>query len=1188
MKMKGIFSSVILLLAALPAAAQDGGMLITITPSGPSTQVLRLHNDQLNPAGLQAVTGTVRSILPGPDSGRLVAVTEAETGQATVHFLEVQSYSFTSSQSLTLPAGQPKVILATPDRARLLVATAQPNRLYEVDLSQKQLSSQQELPWEPMDAAFTRDGEILLLLSRTNILQPLRIAGWQWLTPVPIAGGFPDGSLSVSVSPAGHVYISGPNAVVKLSGVPPFDELARTIIQNPVFTHPGKLLFTASGTRAFAIARAAGNHSIGVFDLTGTTSAPAGSLVATGVALSSSSGPGLIEPEPLDQLLIAGEDLAFGRAYRINQPFQFRVSAQGGITTQDIRIAATPILNSPGIAISDEIPSAAHFYTAETQGRVYRISTSTGAVSLATLTETVSGIVWVAQPSTKPAARLFVYPSASTLEPDKPLRIYARAVDAQGHPVRGASIRLTSSGGDLNILASRQQTDAEGFAWFEIASPSSTALSLQLSDATGAASATLNFSAGSANTTPGDVPSAATPKLLKVAGDGQLKPNGSVFDFLVVKAVDAQGNPMPGKLVRWSTNSTAIGFVGDPATLTDTAGEARITLYRITPMSATTAFEQFTIFATSDVGSVTFYATEFPNDLPGYPNIYQEAPSTLDPTITLKLGKPTSDLLVISVRSGIGDGRPSQLPIPNVGIQVRSVNQDPKAGPVIECAEGIGLSNRDGKLTCALLAKGRIGETHIRADVGNLVYYDQIRVIVEPGDPVPPVIVSGNNQLGKSGTTLPNRLVARVVDAGGNPLPGTKVIWSVSNANALTLIDTIDTADSKGEVSTGVRLGGIAGTFTVSVKVGTLQSNFTVTVQSTATTLRKVSGDNQTEVLINTAFPQPLVVEVLNQQNAPLQGITVQWSIAGPGTLSSASTTTGSNGRAQVNVTAGSTPGTITVTASVAGLPAVSFTLQSRLPGPAVTAASFVNYSTRKGGTVAPGALVLLTASGIARNVTGLAVATQNIVTGQLPLILKGLVVEFRSGGNTYYAPIYWIARDGNSETALIQVPYEITGPTVSATVYVDSVGTTVQNLPVAPVSPGILTDQIDGRTAALALGSDGRLITKLAPARPGETVRLFAIGLGPTTPPAETNRVGLPGQKTAGEVIIGFDGAGITPSESKLAENLIGIYEVQFVVPENATPGDHILGLGVRPPNSTTVYYAQEEGAPIPVGPAK
>ncbi len=1075
MNNKGIFTLALLFVGALSNVWADGGLLISITQTAPQTQVLRLHDDQLQPSSLQSLTGVVKTILPGPDGRSVVAVADSGSGQTILYFLEVHSSTLGAPRSLTLPSGTPRVVLPSPDRQRLIVVTAQPSRLIVVDLARADVISQLDLAWEPVDAAFTRDGTTLLLLASTNILQPVSAISWQLQTPVAIAGGFPDGTLSLSVAPAGHIYISGPNAIVRLSGIAPFEEQARTILQNPVFTNPGRLIFTASGTRAFAAGRRLGNHSLGLFDLTGTTAAPAGALVATAAAISSSSAPGPIEPEPLDQLFVAGETAVYGRASRIRQPFVFRVSDQGGLTTNDIRIAGTPILNAAAIAISGEIPNANYFYAAEAQGRLYRISISAGTVVQTTLQDPLDGLFYVPLPTSKPVARLLVFPSASTLAPQKPLRVYVRALDADGMPVPGADIRVSSTGEEISIPASRPQTDGDGYAWFDVAPAATSAtLSLRFTDAAGSASALVSLGtpgSGSASGGAGDSPATSSPKLIKVSGDGQLKVTGSVFDFLVVRAVDAQGNPLPGRIVRWSTSSTAIGFVGNATMTTDAQGEARITFYRITPMSATAAFEQFAIFATSDVGSATFYATEFPNDLPGYPNIYQEAPSTLDPTIRLKMGKPTADLLVIRVKSGIGDGRPSQVPIANVGLTVRSANEDPAAGPVIRCAEGIALSNRDGKLTCSLVATGKAGQTYIRADVGSLVYYDRILAIVEPGDPVPPVIVSGNNQSGRTGTTLPNRLVARIVDAGGNPLPGTRVTWTVSNANALTLIDPVDTADSKGEVSTGVRLGGIAGTFTVSVKAGTLQSSFTVTVQSTATVLRKISGDNQTGILINTAFPDALVVEVLNQQNAPPPGVTVQWSIAGPGTLSAASTTTGTNGRAQVNVTAGATPGTITVTASVAGLPAVSFTLQSRLPGPAVTAASFVNYSTRRSGRVAPGALILLTASGIARNVSSLAVATQNIVTGQLPLQLRGLIVEFRSGGNPYYAPIYWIAREGDTETALIQVPYEISGPTVSVTVYVDSVGTTVSTLPVDPVSPGMLTETIDGRPAALVSG---------------------------------------------------------------------------------------------------------------------
>ncbi len=100
--------------------------------------------------------------------------------------------------------------------------------------------------------------------------------------------------------------------------------------------------------------------------------------------------------------------------------------------------------------------------------------------------------------------------------------------------------------------------------------------------------------------------------------------------------------------------------------------------------------------------------------------------------------------------------------------------------------------------------------------------------------------------------------------------------------------------------------------------------------------------------------------------------------------------------------------------------------------------------------------------------------------------------------------------------------------------------------------------------------------------------MRLFAIGLGQTTPPAETNRIGQPGQKVAGNVVVGMDNAGVEVVEAKLVENLIGIYEVRFKIPETAAPGDHILAMGVVPASSNTYYNAQDEGAVIPVGPAR
>ena len=55
-----------------------------------------------------------------------------------------------------------------------------------------------------------------------------------------------------------------------------------------------------------------------------------------------------------------------------------------------------------------------------------------------------------------------------------------------------------------------------------------------------------------------------------------------------------------------------------------------------------------------------------------------------------------------------------------------------------------------------------------------------------PGAPTAVQIVSGNNQVGIIGQTL-NPLVAKLVDASGNPVQGQTMVWSVLPAGAATL-----------------------------------------------------------------------------------------------------------------------------------------------------------------------------------------------------------------------------------------------------------------------------------------------------------------------------------------------------------------------------------------------------------------
>ena len=64
-----------------------------------------------------------------------------------------------------------------------------------------------------------------------------------------------------------------------------------------------------------------------------------------------------------------------------------------------------------------------------------------------------------------------------------------------------------------------------------------------------------------------------------------------------------------------------------------------------------------------------------------------------------------------------------------------------------------------------------------------------------------------------------------------------------------------------------------------------------------------VSGDHQT-AKVGTRLPDPLVVEVLDDQGDPISGVHIAWDVPiGNGTLSSTRTVTGKNGQSSVQAT---------------------------------------------------------------------------------------------------------------------------------------------------------------------------------------------------------------------------------------------------------------------------------------------
>lgn len=119
----------------------------------------------------------------------------------------------------------------------------------------------------------------------------------------------------------------------------------------------------------------------------------------------------------------------------------------------------------------------------------------------------------------------------------------------------------------------------------------------------------------------------------------------------------------------------------------------------------------------------------------------------------------------------------------------------------------------------------------------------------------------------------------------------------------------------------------LASTLVVTAIAATGCSDDSTAPAKVATTLVKMSGDNQTTAP-STTIANPLIVQVNDQNGTALAGQVVTWAVTnGAGTLTNQTSTSDANGQASASYTPDATVGTATITATVGTLSPVTFTI---------------------------------------------------------------------------------------------------------------------------------------------------------------------------------------------------------------------------------------------------------------------
>jgi hypothetical protein len=334
------------------------------------------------------------------------------------------------------------------------------------------------------------------------------------------------------------------------------------------------------------------------------------------------------------------------------------------------------------------------------------------------------------------------------------------------------------------------------------------------------------------------------PTITKVSGDNQTGTAGTALaNALVVKVDDGNGNPQSGVTVNFTVSSGG-GSVSPTSAVTNANGEASTVLTLGAPPNGALIPITNTVNATaSGIGTVTFTATGnppgvniytvFTNQTPDSPNVTDNTSYELGMKFSSTKGGQISAIRYWKAASETGthvgkiwtaDGQSlATVTFENETAsgwqqQVLStpVNIDPNTTYVVSVNANayfpISYDVLANSIVNGVISSVADGNNGVYGTVGsfptnsyrNSNYFRD--VVLAVGSTVNKV--SGDNQTGSVGTTLPDPLVVRVEDPDGNPLSGVTVNFAVTSGGG-SVSPTSAVTNSSGQASTVLTLGSI-------------------------------------------------------------------------------------------------------------------------------------------------------------------------------------------------------------------------------------------------------------------------------------------------------------------------------------------------------------------------------------------
>ena len=406
-----------------------------------------------------------------------------------------------------------------------------------------------------------------------------------------------------------------------------------------------------------------------------------------------------------------------------------------------------------------------------------------------------------------------------------------------------------------------------------------------------------------------------------------------------------------------------------------------------------------------------------------------------------------------------------------------------------------------------------------------------------------------------SSSAAVNLRVSAATNDGSNWLSVSPTITTVSTSNTAQLTLSINLSGLKVGVYTGnINLG--IGSEVVSVSVtlivtaaGTSTAELSAPLAAGCTPTRLVLTHNglPDNFAVPAGFPETVSVFLNDDCATPITSGSVVASFSnGDPALSLRSdqatglyTVTWQPGKvtSQTTITVQATSGTLAAaTAQISGA-------VSQNSAPVLFPGGTVNAFYEKSGVLAPGTIAEVFGSGLASGTASTPLP--------LPILFNG--TSALAGGLP--TPLFFLSTGQLN----LQIPPELRGGRqYQMIVSANGAITLPDTLDMNPVQPGIKAFD-DGHTLAQRPG-DGSLVDAAHPAKPGEILTLYALGMGATNPPVASGQLAPavpPFAPVTATPIVTVNGANADILYAGLTPGAIGLYQINIRVPDNAAAGD-------------------------------